>query len=273
MDRTPYASDAEAAPPAAEPQIDIQETIPGRLSGRSVPAPEFAPVVTEPAPDAAAAPAVVEEPRFDPQAVYAMAEQNRQYQQAMQQLQQLAAQQEAQRQEQETNARFTSQRDAIYQTANQMAPEDAAQFIRRNEDQLHAAYDQRIRQIQEMAQRQMYETVAQVAAPRYASELAKQHGLPAEYAERLAMLPPQQMDAYLPALKREWQDNQKAQGQYQDLLKKFDQLSRSQQAQQIAAGGAHVAGGVGATPLAADGSAPAAGSREHLLAIAGHLFR
>ncbi len=238
---------ADQAPASVTPDVTPQQpmSVPNFVPiGTPEFAPSAAPSDTPPpaTPDSPAPPAPSNEPDY--RALYEQAApQVQQYQQMWQQVEQAARQAEQQRQEEAAQAQFRSRRDTIYDTANRMPPEDAFQYIRRNEDQEIANLYNQIGQIRQASQQQAYQAVRQVSGPLYAQHLADTHQLPKEYAQRLAMLPPEQMDGYLPVLKQEYQRSTQQQHQadqrYQDLLQRFDQLSRTQQAQGLMASGAH----------------------------------
>lgn len=195
-----------------------------------------------------------------------------QYEQAMGELRQLAAQ--AQQDQQEHQARTASQQriDRIYQVAETMPPEDMARYIRQSEEQERAGLYGQIQQIRQQAQQREYQVAATFAAPLYAQHLAQTNGLPPEAAQRLAMMPPQQMDAYVPALRAEYAQRAQMAQEHQQLLAQIDQLQRGQMANNVSQTGAHTGGGTG-VPTGTNGAAAIEkGSNAHLLSIAGDLF-
>lgn len=275
MDQSQIAPGAVAPQSAAEPNVwGAPPESAAQPFGSNPPAPE--PVQSAPAPeaapDSAASPQATPAPApvIPPEYQQAM-EKARQLDQVQAELQRLAADAQRQQAYQQAQQQFQSQRDQIYQVASGMTPEDGHAYIRRQEDQLHAAHLTRMQQIEQQAEQRMMAAVAQVAAPLYAQEIAKKNGLPPEYADRLAMLNPQQMDAYLPVIKREFEAQQATAKQLADLKSQLDQFTRSQQASQAAQSPTGVATGAGSQPsYGANGPTP--GSREHLMSLLGPLF-
>jgi hypothetical protein len=239
--------------------------------------PRFVPINAEPiqeeVPSAAAAPSTDSEsqalePAYSaPQQPDPTQAKLQQYEQAFSELQRLAAQAEQQRQEQQVAETFRSRRDQIYENARNLAlsPEDQMAYIRRHEDQEMAILQGAVGQIRQQAEQEKFRAVAAVAAPQYAAHLASQHRLPAEYAQRLAMLPPQQMDSYVPVLVQEYQQRAQQEQRYNEVLTQLDQLRRSQQAGVMVASGAHTVTNATPTPASNGHYQVEAGSREHLL--------
>lgn len=244
------------------PQVEAQ--VPAAPDGA-------APQATAPAtaglpPEAPAPSPAPAQPTVDLNAYQAAQQKAQQFDQLQQELRQLAMQrqrEDAQRQEQ---TQLAQQREQIRAMAQTMAPEDAMQFIDRQYDQILAQSEQRRVQREQEMQQQFYATMVQATTPAYARHLAQQHGLPAEYEQRLAMLAPPDMDRYLPVIKQEYQAQKTQQENYQRLANELDQLKRSQQATGLAQNGAHVVGGAGANPAYnPNGQQPEKGTIEHLL--------
>jgi hypothetical protein len=188
-----------------------------------------------------------------------------QYEQAFGQLQSMMAQAQQQAEEQAARTEAQSRIDRIYQLAETMPPEDSLRFIRQSEDQERANLFHQINTIRQRSEQEKWQVASQIAAPLYAVELGKQHQLPQDMIDRLQMMPPQQMDAYVPVLKAELAQRTKQQAEYQALLSQMNQLKLSQQANAMAATGAHN-GGTGGAPLVTNAAGTfEAGSRDHLL--------
>lgn len=278
MDRTSFAPDAGAPAFAADPNAQAAVTGMAASGMGGIPTPEAVtpPIADMGAPDAAASPSSTTPvppspptPQFTAEQVAQWQRESQQFAQLQQELRQFAADQ--QRAQAEANAqRESDERVAsIYTQAANMEPEAGFAFVRQQTGLEMARLRGEVQRIQQQSQQQMYAAVAQVAAPLYAQELAKKHGLPAEYAERLAMLPPQQMDAFLPVLQREHQQNQQIQQQLQGALAQIDQLKRSQQAGALAGQGVQTGAGAGVSPVSANPGNVSAGSRDHLLSLPG----
>lgn len=191
--------------------------------------------------------------------------------QIVQELQTLAAQQQRQQEDQRYQSEVQARLQTAYQTAENMEPTQAIEYIRRAEEHERALLAGRIRETEQQYEQRMMQTLAQVTAPLYAQELAKQNGLPPEYAERLAALNPYQMDHYVPVLKREYEQTKAVQDQLKTVLARLEQYERNNQAEQLADSGVHTPGGTGASP-AATGNGNAnldRGSREYLLSKPG----
>jgi len=285
MDPTQFAPGAGAPPSAAEPTLLDPNTGLGASEVGGTPIPEaVTPVAgaTQPiagmgAPDAAATPPSTPStatqpaaPQFAPEQVAQWQQDAQRFAQVRQELQQLAQAQERQRQEAEAE-RLSQQRiDAIYATARNMEPEAGIEYIRQQEGVERARLRGEVQQIQQQSQQQLYQALQQASAPLYAQHLAKTNGLPAEYAERLAMLPPQQMDAYLPVLLQEYRNAQAIQTQLQQALAQIDQLRRSQQAGTMAAQGVQTGAGAGVSPVPGNPNGNVQpGSPDHLLSLPG----
>lgn len=203
----------------------------------------------------------------------ALAPRYQQYEQAFNELRQLQEAAQRQAAEQQIRQAAQSRIDMAYQMARDMEPEQALDYVRRVEDQERAGAYAQIQSIQQQAQRQVYEAVSHVAAPLYAQNLARQMGLPQEYAERLAMIPPQQMDTYAPVLKREYDNAQAQDRRYQELLQRFDQLQRSQQAAAINQSGIGNVSSTTGVPVSREAGEFVPGSREQLMSKIGHWIR
>lgn len=164
---------------------------------------------------------------------------------------------------QEHQARQASEdrRAQMYQMAQGMDAHSAAEFIRRFEDQERAALHQTVQSVRQQAQQQTYAVAARIAAPLYAQDLARQHGLPPEYAEELAQMPPEYMDRMLPSIKQRAARDQAIRAELQNL-------KRDQQAAQMQATGAYTVGGGTGIPATASSrvtpGSPDYDSKEHL---------
>lgn len=198
-----------------------------------------------------------------------MAPQVQKYEQAFEALQDLANKAQQKQAEQAMVEGRQGRIDQYYQMASMMAPEDAFTYLRRMEDVERGNADQAVRAAVEMGQQRMMEAVTSVAGPLFAQDLAKQSGLPAEYAERLAMFHPREMENYVPVLQREWAEKQQTNAQLQWMWSQLDQMNRAQQAGFYAQSGAHTVGTGNPVPAAGLAMPFEPGSREHLLSIPG----
>lgn len=284
MDSTQFPQGAVAAPPAADPTTQQPGTglgtgAPGDSQQIGIPpgttiqqgAPDAAATPLEPtgssSPSSSAAPALP----YTLEQIQQLEARARQFDQVTQELTQLARQQEQSTREQAAATEAENRLNQAYQLAERMEPPEALTFLRNFQTQERARYEGQMRQIRTESEQQAMQMVAQVAAPLYAQDLAKQHGLPPEYAQRLAMLPPQQMDIYVPVLKREHEASLATQNQLKQVLAELDQLKRNGQAQALATSGAHDGGNAGVSPVlpGTNGQGPVPGSREHLLSQPG----
>lgn len=188
----------------------------------------------------------------------------------MQELQQLAVQQQRTQQEEAFKTEVQQRLEVAYRAAENMEPTQAIEHIKRAEEFERSRLAGRIRETEQQAEQRMMATLAQVTAPLYAQQLAKDNGLPPEYAERLAALNPYQMDQYVPVLKREYESTKSVQDQLKSVLAKLEQYERSNQADQLAENGPTL-GGSGAAPASnRDGSNGLdKSSREYLLSKPG----
>lgn len=266
---------------AAEPVVDpgttgVPETNAGVASaevGAGAPATQSGAPATGALPtDAPAQSQTPAQPQIDPTAYQQAMQQAQAYQQLQRELQQLAYQRQVEEAQKAEQSRLAQRRDAIRAQAMNMAPEDAIAFIDRQFDQILVEQDRTRQEQINQQQQQFMATLTEATRPAYARHLAQANGLPPEYEQRLAMLPPQQMDQYLPVIKQEYEVAKKQREEYQALLAQVDQLRRSTQAQGIANTGAHNVGGVGGQPVVIDTDKIEKGTPEHLLSLAGELF-
>ncbi len=259
---SPVAPDATPASPPLNPPrfVPINADSSAPVETSSTPDAPASTPSTPSAPETPTAPRHDDDPRL---------QKLQEYERAFADLQQMALQAEQQRREQEAERTFQSRRESIYETARNLAlsPEDQLAYIRRHEDQEVANLRAEVQRVRQEAEQQKYAAVAQIAGPMYAQNLARQHQLPDEYAQRLAMLPPQQMDHYLPVLVQEYQQRQQQEQRYNEVLQQLDQLRRSQQAGAIAATGAHTVTNATPTPSSVQEYQVEAGSRDHLLGL------
>lgn len=273
MDPVAFTSSGAVAPPSADQPAQISDPSLGAGIPSGFPDPtQTAPVAASP--DAAALPPLgstpsptapaASPPEPDYRSLYQQSEQQRQQteQEAQQlrafqqQFQQALAQAETQAQEQERAQAAQSRIDQAQQVAASLAPEDGMAYLRRVYDAELGRERQEKVQIAQQAQVQQQQVIERLTAPLYAQHLARTHGLPAEYADRLATLQDgRQMDAYLPVIKAEHAKAEQAQRERQDLLTQLDQLRRSMQAGQLANSGAHLAPGGGTNPALPQGGA------------------
>ena len=163
--------------------------------------------------------------------------QNQQFQQTFDRVRQYAEQTERQQREQQVNQRFNVERERIMQTARNMGVDEGMEYISRQMSDLNnqalalrqetaQEYEQRMQQMQRVA-----------FTPLFAQELVRQHGLPAEYEQKLMRFGDvDRMPQYVEDLKSEYQERQQLQQQ-------IDQLARTQQANNLVRQGAGMAGG------------------------------
>lgn len=254
--------DAASAPAAAQGTVGSEPQVTPGQDGSAPSAPaaaEAPPRQSQPPVDTTDYRAIVQQ----------MAPRVQQYEQAFGELRQMVAAAQQQQQEQAAQTAAQARLDSIYRLAETMPPEDAIKFIRQSEDTERANYHRQINEIRQQAQMQVYQTAATFAAPMYADHLGQQHQLPAEYVQRLRMLPPQQMDAYVPVLQAEYAKDLARQRDHQALLAQLDQLQRSQQADAMATSGAHTGGDTGVPTGTSGAAAVQDGSTTGLLKVPG----
>jgi len=271
---------------ANQPTDAVTPSPTGTETGSSVQAPENAPSAPAQSQDLASqtpalgnvptseptTPAAPQAPQISEAEFRAARQEAQQFRQLQAELQQLAREQQARQQQEAEQTRLAQAREQIRAQAMNMAPEDAITYIDRQYDQLLADQARQQQMNEQKLQQQFFATLTEATRPAYAHHLAQTHGLPAEYEQRLQMLPPQQMDQYIGVLVQEYQVAKTQQENYQKLMQELDQIRRSQTANGLAASGAHNVGGVNGQSIVIDTDKVEKGSPEHLLSIAGGLF-
>lgn len=240
----------------------VVDTTPDAPATTATPPTQGSPVQTSPQPT---------QPQYSAEDIQRWQSAERERNQIIQELQQLAAQQERTQREQAFQTEVQQRLQAAYQAAENMEPTQAIDHIRRAEEFERSRLAARIRETEQAAEQRLVQTLAQATAPLYARELAKQHGLPDDYADRLAALNPYQMDQYVHVLKREYEGRKAVEDQLKTVLARLDQYERANQAEQLADSGVHTPGGTGAAPSATGNGSNGMdkGSREYLLSKPG----
>lgn len=183
--------------------------------------------------------------------------------QAQQRQQQVAAAQN------EAEARL----EQAYQYAERLEPNEAMTYLRNFHRSERARYEGEIERVRSDEQQSARALLERATAPMYAQHLAQSNGLPPQYAQRLSMLSPYDMDTYIPVLVQEYRTAMANEQRYQELVNYFNQFNLGNLAQQAAQQQPAPPGGSNGSPLP---PIPAnlqngiqAGTREHLLSLPG----
>ncbi len=256
---TPAAAEPVVSPQGQSPAVEPTGAAPVAATSPSSPtAPVTTPVAAPPSPS-------ISEQEF--------AESRRkaeQFDQLVNELRSLENQKRTQEAEQRRSQEVQSRLEMAFTTAQNLAPEDSMSYLRRVVENEVAQLHQERQRVAQEVQAQYMAAMEQMSAPVYAAKLAGDHKLPPEYAQRLMMIPPREMDRYVPILKAEAEAAAKAQREYQAVLDQLEQLRRSQQAGEIASTGAHtVSEGSMTPPGGGSGSSLPKGTIEHLLSLPG----
>lgn len=158
-------------------------------------------------------------------------QENAQMQATLQNVRMWAEQQAAQQEQQQRQAQIQSREQEILNRADTMPSDDARKYIA---EEMRKLRDEDANQFRS----QLEQTKRTLARPLYIDNLVKSHGLSDEDRQTLLGLEnPDDAARMAPYLKAQKQ-------QYSTLQQQIDQLSRSQQAQQLQGTGVGLVGGV-----------------------------